>query len=191
MGEQRKSQLLLVRESLEGLPALELPEGYRARSLEAGDEAAWERIIRASFAWEQPFDKGMAGDEAYKPERVWFVVDEHGVPIATASAWYRPQWSEDTGYLHMVGLMPEHAGKRLGYSVSLAALLHMVREGRTKAVLNTDDFRIPAIKTYFNLGFIPELADHDHLQRWTELSRVLNRRIVCVDSDGSKIEIGS
>lgn len=186
---QHQTQLLMVHDNLGSLPALLTPKGYHIRSLLPGDETAWERIIEASFGGEHHFHKEMASDEAYKAERVWFVSDEEGLAIATASAWQRPQWNEETGYLHMVGLMPEHTGKGLGYIVSLAALLHMVREGKSRAVLNTDDFRIPAIKTYLKLGFVPELAGSDHLARWTEISANINRSFTVVDSEGFRTVI--
>jgi mycothiol synthase len=185
-----QTQLLMIREQLETLPRLQLPEGYTARSQRLGDEEAWERIIMASFGGEHHFDKEIAADEPYMPERVWFVCDSDDVPVATASAWYRKQWNEDTGYLHMVGLLPEQAGKKLGYYVSLAVLHRMVHEGRTRAVLNTDDFRLPAIKTYLNLGFLPKLAGPDHYDRWKALSVTLGRPITAVDLDGAKVEIG-
>ncbi len=184
-----KAQLLMVREQLGILPPLQLPEGYTVRSLRPGDEAAWERIIVASFGGEHHFHKVMATDEPYKPERVWFVCDANDVPVATASAWYRPQWKEQTGYVHMVGLMPDQAGKKLGYWVSLAVLHQFIREGRTRAVLHTDDFRIPAIKTYLNLGFLPELSADDHLERWKALSNTIGRSITVIKQDGTKVEV--
>jgi mycothiol synthase len=186
---QQQSQLLMVREQLNTLPPLQLPKGYTARSLHPGDEEAWERIITASFGGEHHFAKAMASDDPYRPERVLFVCDINDVPVATASAWYRPQWKEDTGYLHMVGLVPEQTGKRLGRYVSLAALHQMVLEGRTRAVLHTDDFRIPAIKTYLNLGFLPEQAGEDHYDRWKALSNTLGCPLTIIDPKGAKVVI--
>ncbi|MFC4807956.1 GNAT family N-acetyltransferase [Paenibacillus sp. GCM10023250] len=189
MEQQQQTQLLMIREDLGMLPDLVLPQGYVEHRLRPGDDSGWERIITASFGGEHRFDKGMAADDPYKPERVRFISLENGEPVATASAWYRPQWKADTGYLHMVGLLPAHAGKKLGYAASLAALHQMAREGRTRAVLHTDDFRIPAIKTYLNLGFIPELADDSHLDRWIALARLLNRVIPAVQGNGTRTEI--
>ncbi len=64
-------------------------------------------------------------------------------------------------FLHMVGVLPSHGGKGLGFQVSLAALRQMKREGFTQSVLETDDFRIPAIVTYLKLNFQPEII-HDN-----------------------------
>ncbi|UVI32674.1 GNAT family N-acetyltransferase [Paenibacillus spongiae] len=184
------TQLVMIREDLASIPHLELPDGYHARSLRAGttDEQGWEHIIRESFGLKDiSFKKHMEADEPYKPERVLFICDEAGVSAATASAWYRPQWNEDTGYLHMVGIVPEQGGKKLGYYASLAALHQMLREGRTRAVLNTDDFRVAAVKTYLNLGFLPQLDAPDHLERWSKLATLLNRRLIAVDPSGNEV----
>lgn len=188
--QQHESQLLMVREDLSALPEMTLPEGYRLRSLQPGDEEAWERIITASFGGEHSFANHMAADEPYKPERVWFIADRDGRPVATAAAWYRSRWPENTGYLHMVGLLPEHGGKKLGYYASLAALQQMAREGRTRSVLNTDDFRIPAVKIYLALGYVPVIADDSHLDRWRALAGILGRDITVLrGEDGDKLLI--
>jgi mycothiol synthase len=66
----------------------------------------------------------------------------------------------------MVAVRPGHQGKRLGYWVGLAAMHQMAREGARRAILRTDDFRIPAIKTYLRLGFEPLLTHKNQRQRW-------------------------
>ncbi|QHW34457.1 GNAT family N-acetyltransferase [Paenibacillus rhizovicinus] len=190
MAETSQTQLMMIKDGLDALPALSLPDGYQARSFRSGDEEAWERIIGASFGEAYSFAKHMTEDEAYRPERVWFVCDRSGVPVATASAWFRPQWNADTGYLHMVGIVPEHAGRGLGLWVSLAALLQMKQEGRTRCVLHTDNFRLPAVKTYLKLGYMPEVVDEAHANRWRGLAGVLGRRIDGVDSSGSIVSFG-
>ncbi len=73
----------------------------------------------------------------------------------------------------MVGARTHHMGKRLGYWVTLATLYHFVEEELTDAVLQTDDFRLPAIKTYLNLGFEPLLVHENQPDRWREVFRTL------------------
>jgi mycothiol synthase len=159
-------QLVMRRVHLFDLPTVELPPGYSIRSFREGDEAAWERIIRVTF--ENPtyeFNQVMKSDPAYRPERVLFVV--HGdEPVATASAWQVDRFGPVIGYLHMVGVSPEHQGKHLGYWVSIAVLHQFVEAGRMEAVLQTDDFRLPAIKTYVRMGFEPLLVHENQRERW-------------------------
>ena len=174
--EQRFTpQLVMLRPDLAGLAPVTVPAGYAVRTFRDGDEAGWERVIAKSFNREanpNRFDPLMRGHKSFRPERVYFVV--HGdEPVATASAWLMDPWPADTGFLHMVGVMPEHQGHRLGHWVSLAVLHHFVREERTRAVLQTDDFRVAAVKTYLKLGFVPFLIHENQRERWRNLFGVV------------------
>ena len=73
----------------------------------------------------------------------------------------------------MVGVIPEHSGHRLGKWISLAVLHYLYQQGFKCAVLGTDDFRLPAIKTYLNLGFIPIYVDDDQPERWQAIFKKL------------------
>ena len=42
------------------------------------------------------------------------------------------------------------------------------------AQLKTDDFRLPAIKTYLNIGFKPDLSTDDYKERWEKIYENLN-----------------
>lgn len=174
--EKLRPQLVMLLPSLAGLPPVRLPPGYTARHFDPGDEAAWDRVIDASFGEKEgrTFAALMANDPAFRPERVWFLwhADE---PVATTSAWHRTDWGEDCGYVHYVGVVPEHAGKGLGVQINLVALHHMVSEGRRRAVLETDDFRLPAIKTYLKLGFQPLLVHENQRDRWRTVFARLGR----------------
>ncbi len=169
-----KPQLVMTA-PLTDLPDCEVPPSYSIRHFQPGDQAAWDEIIRDSF--KDPncsFDKIMKGDKAFQPERVLFVCCD-GRPVATAAAWYKPEWGENTGYLHMVGTHSSHAGKNLGLQASLAAMHRMVAEGRTSAVLQTDDFRIPAIKIYLKLGYSPVIVHESQPARWRAVFESIGR----------------
>ena len=163
-----KPQLVMYRGDLQGLPPVEPSGGYKIRHYQSGDDKGWEITIEESFGMQCSFAETMKADGAFWPERVWFVCLGDEI-AATASAWHRPKWGKDTGYLHMVGTRPSHVGRGLGYQVSLAALHQMLREGRRSAVLETDDFRIPAIKTYLKLGFRPLLVHENQRKRWENI----------------------
>jgi mycothiol synthase len=166
---------LVMRAPLTNLPECKVPASYSIRHFQPGDEAGWDEIIRDSF--KDPgnsFDKTMKSDKAYEPERVLFVC-YNGKPVATAAAWHRPEWGENTGYLHMVGTHSSYAGRGLGLQASLAALHRMAAEGRTEAVLQTDDFRIPAIKIYLKLGFSPVIVHESQPARWKAVFNAIGR----------------
>ena len=46
-----------------------------------------------------------------------------------------------------------------------------------QAALLTDDPRLPAIKTYLNLGFVPEHRDDTHPARWEAVAGRLAERV--------------
>ncbi len=54
----------------------------------------------------------------------------------------------------------------MGYFITLVTLHEFKRMGLHDAVLETDDPRLAAIKTYQNLGFAPEYRHDSHLERW-------------------------
>lgn len=173
MSEQNSlPQLIMFKESLEDLMPVNLPEGYSVRHFREGDDKHWETIIGASFHYDCNFQKEIASNDKFKPEKVWFVCDGNR-PIATATAWYSAHWGEAVGYLHMVGMLPEYSGKSLGFKASLAALHEMKRVGRKSAVLNTDDFRLPAIKGYLRLGFKPLFTHESFYERWENIMEKL------------------
>lgn len=165
-------QLRMLRPDLNDLPDLVLPPGYQLRSYLPGDAAHWERILAASFGGDPArfsFERIMQRDPAYRPERVLFITAADGTPVATASAWHRAGLLEGAGSVHYVGVVPEAQGQRLGYWMTLATLHHMRRDGFRRAMLSTDDFRLPAIKTYLRLGFEPLLAHENQRERWPKV----------------------
>lgn len=176
-------QLVMFRSSLSDLPSLQLHADYSVRTYQPGDDAAWNAIIKQSFLKDCDFAKEISGRDLFKPERVLFVC-HHGQPVATACAWYKPEWDEQTGYLHMVGALPSQSGKKLGYAASLAALQQMQREQRKSAVLNTDDYRLPAIHTYWKLGFVPQIVHENQVQRWKLIAEKLGNAVLAEVSFG-------
>lgn len=164
-------QLHMIRPDLDGLPDVALPEGYRLQCYREGDEIRWEKVIRESFEYEPgklALDAALRQDAAFQPDRVLFLW-QGDEAVATTSAWYNPEMMADAGTVHWVGVVPSHAGRRLGYQIVLCALHKMVSEGRRRAWLSTDDHRLAAIQTYFNLGFEPLLIHENQRERWAKV----------------------
>lgn len=164
--ERISPQLVMFLGNFDRLPTIELPVGYSIRCSKKGDEQSWVDIINDSFGYSASRSfNALEKDECFSYDRVFFVCF-NGIPVGTASSWYRTGWPEDTGYLHMVGVKKDQGGKKLGYYISLKAVLDMKARGYKSCVLQTDDFRIPAIKTYLRLGFIPFITHENHPGRW-------------------------
>lgn len=173
----KQPQLLMRRPRLDRLPPREEPPaGYTLRTAVAGDEKELSRVLNLAFP-DDPWDTARVRrdlTEAPDVEAV-FVIEHAGRIVATGSSRYVPDRFPGSGYLHWVGADPAHAGKSLGRIVTLATLHHMREHGRADAVLETDDFRLPAIRTYLNLGFLPEDTREGDLDRWARIFDRLER----------------
>ncbi|MDE0019556.1 MAG: GNAT family N-acetyltransferase [Candidatus Poribacteria bacterium] len=165
-------QLRMVRPNLENLPALALPAGYGMRTYRKGDEEHWARIISDSFGGRertaQDTKNEITSRDVFIPDGFYFAI-HRGVPVGTACAWRQSVDEKEVGYVHMVGVVAEHTGHKLGKWVSLAVLAYFRDNGFISAMLDTDDFRIPAIKTYLNLGFVPVYVEEGQPERWRNI----------------------
>ena len=165
-------QLRMVRPNLENLPKLELPAGYGIRTYLEGDEVHWARIITDSFGGRertaQDTRDQITGRDVFLPDGFYFATHA-GMPVGTACAWRQSVDEKEVGYVHMVGVVAEHTGHKLGKWVSLAVLHYFRDNGFISAMLDTDDFRIPAVKTYLNLGFIPVYVEEGQRKRWQDI----------------------
>jgi mycothiol synthase len=165
---------LRMRRDLARLPAVALPAGYGCRSCRAGEEEAWAGVLNGCGelgTWDrlrvtQALASGIA------PERIQFVC-ARDVPVATACVTLHPRDEGTAAEIGWVAVLPAHQGRRLGAQITLAAC-HAARAlGFEEVFLLTDDFRLPAIKTYLNLDFQPDSWHESHPARWARIFQAL------------------
>lgn len=165
------SQLRMIRSNLENLATINPPEGYEIRTFRDGDEAAWAEIVSVSFGskWDaERCKKELTSLPQFCPDGLFFAVYDNKA-VGTTCAWTQSSDEKKVGLVHMVGVLPEHRGKHLGYSLCLSVLHFFKDKGYQRVFLSTDDFRLSAIKTYLNLGFEPEYLDNGHKARWKDI----------------------
>jgi mycothiol synthase len=157
------------------------------------DDGALARLMAAAFD-DPTWDTAKVREALLEAPDVdtTFGVYEDGALAATASARHLADQPQ-TGYVHWVGTDPAFAGRRLGWWASLAVLHRFVELGKTDAVLHTDDFRLPAVKTYLNLGFLPEIVDPEQPERWRKVCAALGVALptflgAVAQDDGDRIE---
>lgn len=153
-----------------------LPEGYRFvlfRECEK-DIADWKTIIMAPPA---PLD---GADSCYhlmieiypdlnKDTDITFIEDAAGERVATITTITH---KDNTGYVHMVKAKENQRGKGLGHRMAEYALQVFAERGIEQVILTTDDFRLPAIKTYLDAGFYPVVhggCDSEINRRWDKV----------------------
>ncbi len=168
-------QLEMARESLVGLPEMVLPAGYLLRGYRPGDEQAWCGLVNEGIPGDWTPERlraEVARAHRFQPQDLLFG-ERAGELVGTAWAlrwWEQP---EEVGYLHMVAVARRRQGRGLGRALTVA-VLHRFREmGLERAILRTDDFRLPAIALYLSLGFRPVLSHESHRARWQAVLRTL------------------
>jgi mycothiol synthase len=172
-----KPQLLMRRPRLDRLPPLAVPpDGCEIRMAAASDEEELAHLLTLAFP-EEPWDTSRVRRDLTRAEDVEqvFVIETDGAMVATASSRRLPDRFPDSGYVHWVAAHPAHSGKGLGRAITLSILRFMREKGRTDAVLETDDSRLAAIRTYLNLGFLPEDTHPGDLDRWSRIFDKLER----------------
>ena len=150
------------------LPPVELPEGYALHTLTERGQQEWIETLNATGelgAWNDARAREwFAGDHHVIPDGSYMVVFE-GRPVAT-TCLVTPRTAGAPVEVGWVSVSPDHQGRGLGYQVTLAVLLYARVMGWAEARLWTDDWRLPAIKTYLNLGFEPDMEHESHPKRW-------------------------
>lgn len=153
----------------------QVPDGYRLRNFQSGDEQAYIQLLRsAGFKdWDENNLKKVLTDAVN--DGIFFI--EHtdtSEIVATTVAGDKPsKYFESGGELGWVACHPDHTGKRFGFITCAAVTARFLELGYKQIYLSTDDFRLPAIKTYLNLGYVPMYHQEDMPERWAEVFKLL------------------
>ena len=163
-----------------------LPEGYTYEFYKGTKEEIydWLHLCRATlipdFADEnieqmvEFFEGSIVNYPDLVPEKdLFFVVSPEGKRVATSAGVVH---KNNEGYVHMVAADPSVRGKGIGH-VMLSFGLEIIEErGVDFTILTTDDWRLPAIKTYLDAKFVPVIYDEkdEQRERWAEVLKNLN-----------------
>lgn len=173
--DKRAHRLFMRRPWLDEFPTLPpLPAGYLLRPYEPDDLPRLATLLTRAFA--EPWDERRVRDvltDARDVDTV-FVIAADAAILATASALLEDDHA-GTGILHYVAADPRAQGQGLGATVSVAVLRRFRELGLRDAALQTHDFRLPAVRSYLRLGFVPDYRDHAEQVRWARLFPTLLR----------------
>lgn len=157
-------QMIWPQAKLAQAPTWTMPQGYTLKTYGPQDEEEYLALMRlAGFTYwtEEVLKETLAS--ALPGGLVFVVHDKTKKIVATTVACHRGYLRGELGW---VAADPDHQGKGLGYVVCSAVIKCFLEAGYREIYLQTDDFRLPAIKIYLNLGFEPVLSDADMRQRW-------------------------
>ena len=155
-------------DALDRPPPVQLPEEYGLRSFRQGDQSTFYKVMDLS-GWPR------WNDETLDPwlKRIipdgWFMIfhEDSGDIAATCMALHHYRWLLPfSGELGWLASDPAHAGKALGLAAAAAVTSKFIEVGYDHINLYTEDFRLPAIKTYLKLGYVPFLNTDDMPDRW-------------------------
>jgi mycothiol synthase len=189
-GYSRVRDLWQMRRSLRPdsarLPAVRLPDGFRARHFVVGqDEEAWLKLNARAFADHPEQGRMTRSDVDRRIAEPWF--DARGliliedardvVPVLAASHWTKVAAADEltadptihkaehstgrttTGEVYVVGVDPAYQGMGLGTAVTVLGLTYLRDQGLTEAMLYVDGDNRAAVSTYARLAFTRSAAD--------------------------------
>ncbi len=161
--------VFMHRPNLTDLPEPPLPPGYEDAPFAAGDEPLWADLLDDVFG---DWDTARVGREfterpQWSPDRFHAVAHE-GRLVAVSLAWEdRDRWPR-SGVVHWVGVREGHRGMGLGRYVVARNLRYFAEHDYADAILETQDYRAPAISLYLSLGLEPIITGGppDERARW-------------------------
>jgi mycothiol synthase len=153
---------------LDAPPSVAPPPGYRLRTYRQGDEPRFYQIM------------GLAGWPGWNDGKLqpwisrllpggWFLAvhQESNETVASAMALHsHSELHPFGGELGWLAGDPAHAGRGLGLVVSAAVTTRFIAAGYRNIHLYTEDWRLPALKTYLKLGYVPFLFSPEMPERW-------------------------
>lgn len=166
-------QLLMERPHLDDLPTPRpLPDGYRLREY-AGARDLDTLCATLRDAFFEPWDEAKVRRELTEVSglRTIFVVEFGGGVVGTTTSRAIPGRFPDAGYVHWVAVAPAHLRRGLAAALLGRVLRDFHERGDARAILETDDFRAPAITSYLRHGFLPvyDVDGEDHRERWSAI----------------------
>lgn len=185
---------LIMRWIPEKISEPEFPEGYRFhRWKRGGDDVLTEEQFRTQWIGmrDPSFGEAMTNyfhvvyDDMRVPDDGFFLAISPGGDMAACICIQYGQHDPDSATVHEVFTDEKYRGLGLGRVLMTKLMNHAAEKGFPELWLTTDDWRIPAIKLYIHLGFLPVLSEPDLRMRWQALlDEIGETEIKVIDEDG-------
>lgn len=179
-------ELLLGRE-LSDVSGYGLPAGYKFVPYSDGDRDSWiaiEMSAKEFTSYEQgleAWNRYYANSVDILPQRMFFIENDKGEKIATATAFY-DIYGRDTsgaGWLHWVAVKRDYQGKGLSKPLITHVLNIMKELGYTHAKIPTQTNTWLACKVYLELGFLPVKENLEHsYEGWRIIEALTGHHVI-------------
>jgi mycothiol synthase len=153
-------------------PEILIPSGYVVRKCLRPDLGSVRTLIDSDGpisdkAWESFLDRIVPGGAFL------IVHAESGKAVATASSIHNPRatryYFPFGGEIGYVSVDPQHRGKGLGRAVTALAVARLLEGSYHHIFVGVQGWRLPAVRCYLSLGFVPLLHDCQLLPRWRRI----------------------
>ncbi|MBA3471513.1 MAG: GNAT family N-acetyltransferase [Herpetosiphonaceae bacterium] len=148
-------------------------EGYAIRTYQPGDERVFLELM-ALMDFDPFDDQKLAYNVARIIPQGWFFAVELATMEVAGTAMCLHNYTGDTPFGGDVGWLacrPTHRGRGLGYALSAYVTNRFHEAGYTRIQLGTEYHRLPAIKTYLKLGYLPVMDRPEMDELWAEACR--------------------
>tara|TARA_B100000073_G_scaffold97415_2_gene77443 strand:+ start:249 stop:842 length:594 start_codon:yes stop_codon:yes gene_type:complete len=121
--------------------------------------------------FEGKWDKKRFNEFIFTPQRQKGskIILENNKAIAVTFASGAIFEKNEVGRLDFVVTHPEYRNEGLSTIVCTEVIKYLIKNNYEKIILQTDDWRIPAIAVYFKLGFKPVLINKESKIRWNKI----------------------
>jgi GNAT superfamily N-acetyltransferase len=172
-------EIFMVRKNLDNIPKYDIPSPFTIRNYVKGDEENWFRIYKAADHYNKiysaMFKEYFGADEQKLGKRQFYLCNEAGEAIATATSWYNENYhGENIGRIHWVAVHPDYQGRGLAKPLLSCVLERLKELGHEKCYLRTLSIRTPAICLYQSYGFEPDIRTEKDREIWFKISRRMN-----------------
>ncbi len=167
-GSKRDQPQLLMWYPAQEAPSVgPIPAPYFLRAFAEGDQTRWSALLNINGQLGQWTAERVQGelDGALVSGGQFFVVYFEEL-VACAGVYDRCRTGQPCWEIGWIAAHGQHGGRGLGQQVAAAAVQHATGLARRPIFLLTDDFRLPAIKTYLKLGFVADLTHPSYAGRW-------------------------
>ena len=164
MSNNEKSPQLIMWYTRPDVPPLEEVPECSVRSYRPGDEEQWLALLQANGqlgAWDRA-----RLDTVLVETHLQYFVECRGCLAACTGINDRERDGEPCWEIGWVAVHPDFQGRGLGTLITGAALARAVELGRRPIYLLTDDFRVPALRCYLKLGFVPGDGHASYREPW-------------------------